>query len=79
MIVYTKHAVERAKERGIEIKDIEACIKNPDSVTRDSMGNLRFMKRKDSKVLVVVSRKEDSKTVVITCFLSSKVSKYLET
>ncbi len=73
-VIFTKHALERMKERGIGFEDVEKTLKNYDRV----IGN-KYIKKINSYVLVVVVSKESEEVIkIITVFKSSKISKYLE-
>ncbi len=75
-IIYSLHALERMRQRGIDKKLVSLCIQNPD---KDEVleGVRRCIKRIDNKVIIVVYRREDDKFIVITAYLSSKLNKYL--
>ncbi len=67
MIVFTKHAITRMKERGILKRDIEKVIKNPDYIYRD---NHRVIENKklNKKTLEIVFIRENTKTIILTCY-----------
>ena len=75
-IHYTLHALERMHQRGIDRILVEKCLENPD---KDSLlGDTRkCIKKIDDRVLVVIYRKVNDTTLVITAFISSKIHKYL--
>ena len=75
-IVYSLHALERIRQRGINKKLIVLCIQKPDR-SEELEGAYRSIKKIDNKVIVVIYRKKDDKVVVITAYISSKVQKYL--
>jgi len=77
-IRFTKHALERLRERGISLKEIMECIKNPDKLFKDKYGNNIAQRRKEKYVLRVIFRKENEESILlITAYLSSKLKKYL--
>jgi hypothetical protein len=45
-IVFTKHALERLKERGISEKEVREFIKNPDKIERSLKSPNRFLIKK---------------------------------
>ncbi len=76
-IVYTLHALERIRQRGIDRELIILCIQNPDKSER--LENIyRCVKKVNDKVIVVFYDKKDDKIIVITAYLSSKIHKYLD-
>ena len=75
-IVYSLHALERIRQRGIDKKLIVLCIQKPDK-SEELEEAYRSIKKIDNKVVVVIYRREDDKVVVITAYISSKLDKYL--
>lgn len=67
MIIFTKHAIIRMRERGILRKDIEKVIKNPDYIQRDN-NRIIVNKKLNKKTLEVVFIKGDTKTIILTCY-----------
>jgi hypothetical protein len=67
MIILTKHARERMKERGILKKDIEKVLLNPDRIYRE---NLRIIasKRVNKEILEVVYVVGNNKKIILTCY-----------
>ncbi len=76
MIIFTLHALERMRKRGITKSEVYSCIKNPDKIEALN-DTVRAVKRIDNKVLVVIYRHEGGSVLVITAYKSSKVKKYL--
>lgn len=75
-IVFTLHALERMKKRGVAQVEVLECLRDPDRLMKlDDV--YRAVRRLGSEVLVVVYRKEDDTVIVITIYRSSKVRKYL--
>ena len=75
-IVYSLHALERIRQRGIDKKLIVLCIQKPDK-SEELEEAYRSIKKIDNKVVVVIYRREDNKVIVITAYISSKLDKYL--
>jgi len=75
-IVYSLHALERIRQRGIDKKLIVLCIQKPDK-SEELEEAYRSIKKIDNKVVVVIYRRENNKVVVITAYISSKLDKYL--
>ena len=83
-IVFTKHSLERAKERAIDKKELRDAIHFPDKVDRSSQNNKRFLikkiyyneKLKADHLLMIICEKEKRIIKVITIIDTSKISKY---
>jgi serine/threonine-protein kinase RIO1 len=76
MIVFTAHALERMKPRRISKDEVLSCMEGPDSVSKLN-DVYRAVKREDDKVLVVIYRKSNDESIIITAYRSSKKGKYL--
>ena len=76
-IRYTLHALERMRQRGIEKSLIEKCLRNPDK--EEGLGDdiYNCVRRINRKVLIVIYKRVDDATVIITAYISSKIHKYL--
>ena len=83
-IVFTKHSLERAKERAINTKELRDAINFPDKIDKSSQNNKRFLikkiyyneKLKADHLLMIVCEKEKRTMKVITIIDTSKISKY---
>ena len=83
-IVFTKHSLERAKERAINEKDLRDAIYFPDKIDKSSQNNKRFLikkiyyneKLKADHLLMIVCEKEKRIIKIITIIDTSKISKY---
>ena len=75
-IVYTLHALERLRQRGITREQVEQCIRESDK-TEKLEGLHEFIKRLNDKVLVVIFKESGGRIIIITAFKTSKVKKYL--
>ena len=58
MIIFTFHAIERMKKRGISKSEVLSCIRSPDKIERLN-DLIRSIKKINEKVLVVIHRVED--------------------
>ena len=76
-IVFTLHALERLRQRGINKELVHLCIQNPDKEERNGEIH-KCIKRVDNMVIIAIYRKENDNAMVITAYLSSKLHKYLE-
>jgi hypothetical protein len=80
-IVFTIHAEQQLKERNINLRDVEATIKNPDQVVEGHSfgrkvaqkvickGNKKFLYR-------TVFKKENEKWVIITVYRTTNLERY---
>ena len=75
-IIYSLHALERMRQRGIGKELIVLCIQKPDK-SEELEGVYRCVKKIDNKVIIVIYRRENDKFTVVTAYLSSKLHKYL--
>ena len=67
MIIFTKHAKDRMKERGILKRDIEKVLLNPDRIHRENH-KIIAAKTINKKILEVVYIIENSKKIILTCY-----------
>ena len=76
-IRYTLHALERMRQRGIEKSLIEECLRNPGK--EEGLGDdvYKCVRRINRKVLIVIYKRVDDATIIITAYISSKIHKYL--
>jgi len=67
MIIFTKHAINRVKERGILKRDILKVLENPDYIKRD---NKRIIanKKLNKETLEIIFVRENNKTIILTCY-----------
>ena len=77
-IIFTLHALERIRQRGIDKELVRLCIQNPDR-EEENEGIHKCIKRVNNMVIIAIYRKENDNAIVITAYLSSKLHKYLET
>jgi len=63
------------KETGISKGKVEQCLDSPDKPIQN--GEMRFVKEINQKVLAVIYKVEKGDKLVMTAFVSSKISKYL--
>ena len=69
--MYTKHAEERIKMRGIEKKDVEMCLREPEVVEKRNEIFIAQRKVKE-KVLRVVYKTMGNTYIIITVYLTTK-------
>jgi len=75
-VIYSLHALERMRQRGISKELVALCVQSPDK--KEEVGGVyRCVRKINDKVIVVICRQEDDKIIVITSYLSSKIRKYL--
>ena len=70
-IIYTKHVLERMRFRGIEKRDIETALRDPESI--QSQGDIRVNQTTiKGKLLRVFYRKDKDKYIIITSYFTYK-------
>ena len=67
MIIFTKHARDRMRERRILKSGIEKVILNPDRIQREN-GRVVVSKRINRKSLEIIYVIEDNKKIILTCY-----------
>jgi len=75
-IIYSLHALERMRQRGIDKKLVTLCIQDSDK-SEEIEGVYRCIKKIDNKVIITIYKQENDKFIVITAYLSSRLHKYL--
>ncbi|NWF95650.1 MAG: DUF4258 domain-containing protein [Candidatus Thorarchaeota archaeon] len=79
MIVFTRHALERMRQRGITEREIETVLANVTTATPPEQNNdMTAQRRFGGRVLRVHFRVAGSDKLVITAYWTSKLSKYGE-
>lgn len=76
-IIFTKHALERMKERKISEKEVKNTIKNPLHKSKDKNRFLAFKLRNNKQLLLVHYVLEGDKIIVVTVISTSNISKYI--
>ena len=69
---FTKHSLERAKQRGISIQEIFITLESPDCLKNSVCNRKKFIKKFKNKFLIVVVEEKDDYLLVITVFKTSK-------
>lgn len=69
-VIWTDHALERIKERGIPKEYATEALKNPDSVSPSKEKGVRIRKQiEDKKLTLVVKKNEKSESVVLSIWM----------
>ena len=76
IILYSLHATQRMRERGIDSSDIELALSKPDRITQLEQEK-RAIKKIGDRALIVIFRETNGMIVIITAFVTSKTDKYL--
>jgi len=83
-IVFSQHALERMRERGISQELVKRAIRFPDKIEKSSVSPSRFLVKrlyfneklkKDHLLLIILETKREL-TEVVTIIDTSKISKY---
>ncbi|MHA1769480.1 MAG: DUF4258 domain-containing protein [Candidatus Thorarchaeota archaeon] len=72
MIVFTKHALERMKQRSITRGEVVQALTTSEEVVRDSLGHSIAQVGTDGQVLRVFFVERDRNIIVITAYKTSK-------
>jgi len=76
-IIYTMHALERIRQRGINKNLVLKCLSESDK--DEELENVRrCIKKINDKLIVVIYRKEDNNFIIITAYITTKVHKYFD-
>ncbi len=75
-IIYSFHAIERMRQRGVSKKLVSLCLQDPDK-SEEFEDVCRCVKKIDDKVVIVIYKRENNKLIILTAYLSSKLHKYL--
>jgi uncharacterized DUF497 family protein len=67
MLILTKHAKERIRERGISLKDIKKTLLNPDQIFRENR-KIIASKKINKKILEIIYVIENNKKIILTCY-----------
>ena len=78
MIIFTKHVLERMKQRGITKEEILQALSETESPMLDAFGHYVAQKPIHGKILRVFFQKRGNDTYVITAYLTSKIKKHSE-
>ncbi len=71
MIVFTRHALERMKQRNITKEEVLAAIRES-GAKQDGLGHLVAQREVDARLLRVFYVERDETLVVITAYKTSK-------
>lgn len=71
MIAFTRHALERMKQRNITKEEVLAAIREP-GAKQDGLGHLVAQREVDARLLRVFYVERDETLVVITAYKTSK-------
>lgn len=79
MIVFTRHALERMKQRGITESEIQALLSDVSSTdSPNGQGNRVVQKHSNKHVLRVHFRETNGDRLVVTAYRTSKKEKYVD-
>ncbi|MHA2028456.1 MAG: DUF4258 domain-containing protein [Candidatus Kariarchaeaceae archaeon] len=79
MIIFTRHALERIKQRTIDkelIRNILSTLDQEIPIIEDNFGNFIIQSKINDYLLRIVFRKSNSDVIVITADQTSKLNKY---
>lgn len=75
-LIWTNHAIERLKERGLSQEDAWYAYRHPDSTSKDSKNNSMKYEKKvhDSTIGIVIKENEKKELIVLSCWIEPPVS-----
>jgi len=76
LILFTRHSLERMKQRGISRDTVIRAIDSPNSVVPDNYGNRVAQVMEGDTMLRVVFREEGRDLLVITVYRTTRLQKY---
>ncbi|NHJ12421.1 MAG: DUF4258 domain-containing protein [Candidatus Thorarchaeota archaeon] len=76
MILFTRHALERMRQRAISKEEVQQVIRDSDTTLSDGYGHLIAQAKQNEHMLRVFFRKEENSYIVITAYKTSKSDKY---
>jgi hypothetical protein len=68
MIIFTNHALKRARERKVSRQQVIATIKEPGSVSTEGGGVKLFRRKFSGRTLEVVSEISKNRIIIITLY-----------
>lgn len=71
-IVFTQHALERIKQRNLEILFIRRVLQDPDSVLDEREEKIAYYKAMGNNLLKIICREESQTIIVITAYFIAK-------
>ena len=81
IVVFTTHAIQQLKERGISKSFVADSIKTVSVIKKQSDGRFQYIKTYKEKqkafLLIVIIEESEGELSVITAFKTSKIKKYL--
>lgn len=79
---FTKHALERMRERGVTEADVHRALSAPDRLESSTRTQSRLLAKKlirkesGKRILLVIHEMRGLETIIITVIDSSKIDKY---
>jgi len=78
-IRFSRHALEKAHRRGIQISHIHQTLKNPDELYEDvEHGILIAIKKINERSIILAYRKEAKLVKVITLYYTTKLDRLIK-
>lgn len=78
MIVFTMHALERMKQRGISRDEVIQALETSEETITDKLGHSIAQLQLNGKILRVFFVERDGNLIVITAYSSSKMKHITE-
>jgi len=75
-LIFTRHALERIKQRGIMLREVVVCLDSPDKI--DHKNGTRFMKLiGENRILILACTIKNESCKIRTAYITSQTKKYL--
>lgn len=70
-LIWTNHAIERLKERGLTQEDAWYAYKHPDSMNIDTKnGSIKYEKKyNDSEINIIIKENDKKEIIVLSCWI----------
>jgi len=78
-IYFSRHALEKARRRGVKRSHIDQTLKVPDELYEDvEHGTMIAVKRTNDRSIILAYREEDGVVKVITLYYTTKLGRLIQ-
>jgi hypothetical protein len=78
-IQFSRHALEKARRRGVNMSHIRQTLKTPDELYKDiEHETIIAVKKANDKFIILAYRKENQTVKVITIYYTTKLDKLIK-
>lgn len=76
---FSRHALEKARRRGVDMSDVYQTLKTPDELYEDvEHGTIIAVKKTNDKFVIVAYRKEPELVKIIAIYYTTKLSRLIK-